>query len=225
VTPRLWIIDPSLRWSEDQGVSEVLGDWPGERRIFQPALKPGDGPAPGTGYDTDGIVVLGSAASVHDDRPWIEDLASWLAPVLDGRRAIPVLGVCFGHQLIAHVAGGTVDWVKPDHAKTLGVDQVTVRESRLVEEPSLRAIFSHREEVSIAPSSYRTVAWREAGDLDGIEHESLPIFSYQFHPEARDEFAVRAGIDPREIDDRVIADTRRLLSGFRVLVTRRTRAT
>jgi GMP synthase-like glutamine amidotransferase len=210
---------------EDQGVSEVLGDWAGESRIFQPALRPGDGPTPRTGYGTDGIVVLGSAASVHDDRPWIEDLASWLAPVLDGRRSIPVLGVCFGHQLIAHVAGGTVDWVKPDRAKTLGVDEVTVRGSRLVEEKSLRATFSHREEVSVAPPSYRNVMWREAGVLDGIEHESLPIFSYQFHPEARDEFAVRAGIDPREIDERVIADTRRLLSGFRALVTRGTRAT
>jgi GMP synthase-like glutamine amidotransferase len=223
VSPRLWIVDPSLRWPEDQGVSEVLGDWPGESRVFRPALAPGDGPGPQTGYDADGVVVLGSAASVHDALPWIGELTSWLAPVLDGRHAIPVLGVCFGHQLIAHVAGGRVDWVRPDRGKTLGVDEVAVRGSRLYDDSSLHVVFSHREEVRVAPPDYRTVAWRKPGVLDGLEHARLPVFTYQFHPEARDEFAVRAGIDPRDIDADVIDGTRRLLSAFRDTVRRTAR--
>ena len=222
MTPRLWIVDPSLRWPEDQGVAEVLGDWPGESRVFRPALAPGEGPGSDTGYDTDGVVVLGSAASVHDTSPWIGELAAWLAPLLDGRRTVPVLGVCFGHQLVAHVAGGAVDWVRPDRGKTIGVDAVEVQGSRLVELTSpLRAVFSHREEVRVAPPGYRTVAWRKPGVLDGLEHVRLPVFTFQFHPEARDQFAVRAGIDPQEIDARVIDGTRRLLSAFRDAVRAR----
>ncbi len=224
MSPRLWIVDPSLRWPEDQGVAEVLGDWPGESRVFRPALVPGDGPGPHTGYDADGVVVLGSAASVHDAMPWIGELATWLAPVLDGRSSMPVLGVCFGHQLVAHIAGGEVDWMRPDHGKTLGVDAVELHDSRLVEPTGpLRAVFSHREEVRVAPPDYRTVAWRKPGVLDGLEHARLPVFTYQFHPEARDEFAVRAGIDPRDIDAQVIDGTRRLLSAFRDVVRRSAR--
>ena len=49
---------------------------------------------------------------------------------------------------------------------------------------------------------------------DGLEHETLPIFSFQFHPEARDDFARHAGIDPAAIDDRVREDSRRLLDAF-----------
>lgn len=219
--PRIWIVDPSLHGSEDQGVSEVLGDWPGPSRLFRPALRPGDGPSERTGYDTDGVVVLGSAASVHDVAPWIDDLAGWLAPLLDGRRPLPVLGVCFGHQLVTHVAGGEVSWVRPDRSKIVGVDSVAVRGSRLVDgATTLRAVFSHREHVRGATKDYRVVAARSPGALDGLEHADLPVFTYQFHPEARDEFAVRAGIDPREIDARVIDDTRRLLAAFRATVAR-----
>jgi len=221
VSSRLWIVDPSLRCPEDQGVAEVLGDWPGASRLFRPALRPGDGPTPRTGYDTDGVVVLGSAASVHDPAAWIDDLASWLAPLLDGRRPLPVLGVCFGHQLVSHVAGGEVGWVTPDRRKVVGVHSVEVRASRLVDgATTLRVVFSHREAVHVAAQGYRVVAARTPGALDGLEHADLPVFTYQFHPEARGEFAVRAGIDPREIDAPLIDGTRRWLAAFRAIVVR-----
>ena len=48
-----------------------------------------------------------------------------------------------------------------------------------------------------------------------LEHEALDVYSYQFHPEAREQFAKRAGIAPAEIDDRLRADSRRVLDGFR----------
>jgi GMP synthase-like glutamine amidotransferase len=206
---------------EDQGVHEVVGDWPGTWRRFRPALAPGDGPTLRTGHDTDGVVVLGSAASVHDGAGWIADLARWLEPLLDGRRPIPVLAICFGHQIVAHVAGGQVGWVHPDRRKIVGVDSVRMHDSRILEgETTLRAVFSHREEVQRAPDGYRIVAGRTERSLDGLEHAELPVFTCQFHPEARDEFARRAGIAPGDVDARVVADTRRLLAAFRSTVLR-----
>ena len=61
--PSLWVIDPSLRRPEDQGVREVLAGWSGSHRLFRPA-RDGDGPGPETGYDAQGVVLLGSMASV-----------------------------------------------------------------------------------------------------------------------------------------------------------------
>ena len=81
---------------------------------------------------------------------------------------------------------------------------------------------SHREETRTPPAGYRIVARRPPVAVDGLEHETLPVFSFQFHPEARDEFAGHAGIPAALIDHRVRADGRRLLGAFRDWVGRGT---
>lgn len=58
--------------------------------------------------DFDGIVITGSPAMVTDREPWSEQLAEWLAT--RAHTQVPVLGVCYGHQLLAHALGGAVDW-------------------------------------------------------------------------------------------------------------------
>ncbi len=213
--PQLWIVDPSVRSAEEQGVAEILRDWPGASRVFRPALRPGDVPAGAEGYETDGVVLLGSAASVHDCLPWIPALEAWLRPVLTGERRIPLFGVCFGHQLIAHLAGGRVGYLDARRTKAVGVESTELAGGRLLEgAQSLRVVVSHREEVQQVPAGYRVTARRPRSPIDGLEHETLPIYSFQFHPEAREQFAREAGIDPAAIDARLRADGRRLLRAF-----------
>ena len=53
-----------------------------------------------------GVLVTGSPAMVTHRARWSEDTAVWLARVVEAR--VPVLGVCFGHQLLAHALGGRV---------------------------------------------------------------------------------------------------------------------
>ena len=214
--PSLWIVDPSLNTPEDRGVAEILSGWSGDSRLFRPSLQDGDGPCPEQGYAADGVVVMGSAASVHDRLPWLERLESWLQPLLVGEIRMPVLGICFGHQLIAHLAGGSVGEANEARTKNVGVETSLLDGGRLVPgRHELRVVVSHRDQVDRLPPGYRVVATRAACRLDGLEHDELPIHSFQFHPEAREDFALRAGFDPGRIDDRVRADSRRLLEAFR----------
>jgi len=213
---RLWVIDPSMDRAEDQGVAEILDGWPGDVRVFRPALTPGDGPGPETGLDTDGVVLMGSRASVFDDLDWLRELRVWVEPLVTGRACVPLLGICFGHQLIAHIAGAEVGFVSEDRAKRTGVETTLMEAGRLLPgRHELRVVVSHREEVKSRPAGYRTVARRGSIEIDCLEHESLPVFSFQFHPEARDEFARHAGIEEHAIDERVRQDNRRLLAAFR----------
>ncbi len=211
----MWVIDPSLSNAEDEGVAEILDGWGGESRLFRPALA-SDGPAPEHGYGVDAVVLMGSAASVHDDLPWLAALREWLRPIVDGELPIPLLAICFGHQLIADMAGGRVDWLEASRAKRVGVERTEIRGSRLLgADADLRVVVSHRETVTEAPAGYRVTATRPGVPFDGLEHESREIFSYQFHPEARGEFAACAGIAAEEIDEELRADSRRLLGAFR----------
>ena len=54
-----------------------------------------------------GVIVTGSPAMVSRREPWSEQTADWLGAVMTAGR-VPVLGVCYGHQLLAHARGGEV---------------------------------------------------------------------------------------------------------------------
>lgn len=217
--PRLMVVDPSVVSAEDEGVARVVGDWPGTTTLLRPALVPGDGPRPRDPVAADGVVVLGSAASVHDPLPWLSDLAAWLEPLVTGAAGVPVLGICFGHQLVAHLAGAEVAYLHPDRRRLVGVVETVLEGGRLLPgRHTLRVVASHREVVVAAPAGFRVTARRPGVPVDGLEHESLPVFGVQFHPEARGEFAARRGFDPAGVDDRVAADGDRLLAAFRRVV-------
>ena len=76
------------------------------------------------------------------------------------------------------------------------------------------AVVSHREEVKQEPPGYAVTARRPHARIDGLEHRELPVFSYQFHPEAREEFAQRGGIETARIDDRLRSDSRSVIRAF-----------
>lgn len=133
-----------------------------------------------------GIVILGSATSVNDQLEWQKQLATWLKPrVLTG---MPVLGICFGHQFLAHLFGGKVGYLFPDQRKLLGFRKVHFSDGRLWGNREGEIFVSHRETVIEVPNGFKVVASSSEAKVEALEHERLPIYSCQSHPETTDQF-------------------------------------
>lgn len=136
-----------------------------------------DGDIPET-FDVDGLVVTGSRASVYWDEKWISDLEPWVAEAVD--RGTPALGVCFGHQFLAHVLGGEVEGMD---RYELGYRTVTrTGESTLLTDlPEEFTVFeTHSDRVVSLPEGARQTATNEYG-IQGFETDS--VYTVQFHPE------------------------------------------
>jgi GMP synthase (glutamine-hydrolysing) len=137
--------------------------------------------------DVAGVVMFGSGASVHDRLAWQDALSAWLKPRAD--RGLPVLGLCYGHQLLAHLFGGEIDFLFEDHRKLRGYRDVTLVENRLWgAERSGPLVVSHREAVVGCPEGFDVVGCTQITQIEAIAHRELPLWGLQAHPEATAEF-------------------------------------
>lgn len=155
-----------------------------------------------------GVVVTGSPGMVTDREDWSETAARWLADLVE-RDAVPVLGICYGHQLIAHGLGGEV--ARNPRGREMGTVEARLSEAAGAEDPLLRpgtypVQMSHLESVVVAPSDARVL-----GETDLEPHGALRFgprqWGVQFHPEfdqdimrryleARREVLAQEGFDP-----------------------------
>lgn len=92
--------------------------------------------------DPIGVISLGSLANVTDHAPWVTKLAEDLKNLIFARN-IPFLGICFAHQLLAHIYGGEVNFLKERHNIPSGKHH-KYRRVRLTH-PKLRLLFASME--------------------------------------------------------------------------------
>jgi GMP synthase (glutamine-hydrolysing) len=135
-------------------------------------------------HDVAGIVVTGSAAMVTDHEPWSERVAHWLREAASCN--IPILGICYGHQLLAYALGGTVS----DNPAGVEVGTITTtlsadaRDDALFKSLSgpLKVQASHQQSVRQLPAH----AIRLASSVMDVNHAfriGQTVWGVQFHPE------------------------------------------
>ena len=127
-------------------------------------------------------VITGSRHSVYDDLPWIAELAAFAESALDAGR--PVVGICFGHQLMAHFFGGRAakasGWAVGVHASELLVDEPWLSPHA----DGFNLLSSHKDQVTELPPGARLIATNDFCPLAGFTHGDL-VLTFQGHPEFR----------------------------------------
>jgi GMP synthase (glutamine-hydrolysing) len=122
-----------------------------------------------------GIVISGGPASVYEPG----------CPQIDPRilaAGIPVLGICYGHQLMALHLGGKVE--KGERGE-YGIAQLTVSS----EDPIWRGVeqsqvwMSHRDTVMEVPAGFRVIAATGVSGVAAMSSRDRKLFGLQFHPE------------------------------------------
>ena len=156
--------------------------------------------------DFDGLVVTGSRSSVYEDEAWIEPLVEYVAEAAaDG---VPILGVCYGHQVLAEALGGRVAGMDSFELGYNTVEQVD--DDPLFDgiSESFRVFTSHGDAVAELPPGAELIARNEYG-VHGFRREHC--WGVQFHPEYDIETAQDIAESKRELlgdkqVDRVLAD-------------------
>ena len=131
-------------------------------------------------------IVTGSRYGVYEDPPWMRALAELLRDA--HANETPAIGVCFGHQILAHALGGRV--IKSDKGWGCGVrryrltDAAGALATRLGDETRLLAI--HQDQVVEAPPASRVWLSSEFTPIAGLAYgpaDAPTALSVQPHPE------------------------------------------
>lgn len=137
-------------------------------------------PAPGP-RDADAFIITGSASSVTERAPWMQRAEGLVRAIVEAR--VPLLGVCFGHQMIAEALGGRVE--RNPRGREIG----TVRLTRVADDPIFSALprsfdvnATHVDAVTRLPRGARLLATTALDDASAFAIGDT-VKAVQFHPE------------------------------------------
>lgn len=127
--------------------------------------------------DIIGVILSGSPLSVYSDSAFIPDLS----PILG---KYPVLGICYGAQLLSYTLGGCVKSVGTREYGRASLS-VLVNDCPLLDgiSQNSQVWMSHGDSITKIPDGYRVVGSTDSVEFAAFESTELPVWGVQFHPE------------------------------------------
>ena len=166
----------------------LVGPFLPEATFFTIAIV--DGEVAENPQQADGWIITGSRSGAYDDEPWIPALEAFLRACLADH--VPVVGICFGHQILAQAMGGKV--VKSEKGWGIGLMDYQASSTPswfegIGKDFTIPAI--HQDQVILAPEGAQVFAQSEFCPIAGLiygDPELPDAFTIQPHPEMTSEF-------------------------------------
>ncbi len=174
------------------GLKDRFGDYPsmvrallGEGFETETFDVVADGPPQADGFA--GYVITGSAAGVYDELPWIAPLAEFLRAQ---RGRSKMVGICFGHQIMAQAFGGQV--IKSPKGWGIGLQryEVAARAGWMDGGDAVAIPASHQDQVVQRPPGATVTLASDFTPYAGLAYDDGLAISFQAHPEFAPAFAV-----------------------------------
>ncbi len=134
----------------------------------------------------DAWLITGSPAGVYEDHSWIPPLEDFLR---DSKGKAKLVGICFGHQIMAQAFGGRVE--KSERGWGIGLQSYDVAEraSWMDEVGSFAIPVSHQDQIVEQPPASRILAANAFSPFGLLAYDDQPAISFQGHPEFDPAFA------------------------------------
>ncbi|MDO6683293.1 MULTISPECIES: GMP synthase [unclassified Oceanobacter] len=147
------------------------------------------GELPATLDECDAFLITGSKTGVYDEVDWLAPLTLWVQQAYAAHK--PLIGICFGHQLLAHTLGGIA--ARSDRGWGIGV-----RSSQVMTQPEwschsaeqFRLIYSHRDQVEQLPARATRLACCHFCPNAAFYIDNR-VLAFQGHPEFTAEYTRR----------------------------------
>lgn len=146
------------------------------------------GEYPQSTQECDAWLITGSKFGVYEDHPWIEPVSEFIRSVYDTKT--PMIGICFGHQIMAQALGGQVE--KSDKGWGLGVTRynTTLQPDWMGDyaASSFAIQAFHQDQVVKKPATARVLAQTDFCPYAGLVYGEQAL-SFQGHPEFLADYA------------------------------------
>jgi len=137
-------------------------------------------------HDCDGWLISGSRHGVYDELDWMAPMQNFIRDVAQAQ--LPLIGVCFGHQIIASALGGKV--TKSDRGWGVGVHSYRVDRKHhwMQDEASSVAMYAfHQDQVVNCPPSAEVFLSSDFCPYAGLSYGDS-IITVQAHPEFEEDY-------------------------------------